>query len=189
VVSSFTERARIWWWRWAAALSIAVVLALWPVWATPDETPTDGGKPLAANLSFTLKDMHGADVRLADFRGRPIVLNFWATWCGPCLAEIPVLNAIADAYRAQRLAVLGISVDDAPDDLRRFAVDHKMSYPLLVGRGHDKMQEAYDAVMYVPITWLIRADGTIFLKHEGPATREWFDTQIKSLVASATEPE
>jgi len=184
LVEGSTPRARLWWWRWAAAASIGVVLAMWPVWATHDETPTEGGAPAAANLTFTLKDMHGADVRLADFKGRPIVLNFWATWCGPCLAEIPALNAVAEDYKAQRLAVLGISVDDAPEDLRRFAVDHTVTYPLLVGRGQDKMQETYDAVMFVPITWLIRADGTVFLKHEGPATREWFDTQIKALVQS-----
>jgi len=189
VVSSFTERARIWWWRWAAAAAIAAGFALWPAWGMHDETPTDAGAPVAANLAFTLKDMHGAEVRLADFKGRPIVLNFWATWCGPCRAEIPALIAIADEYRAERLAVLGISVDDAPEDLRRFAGEYRMNYPVLVGRGQDKMQETYDAVMYVPITWLIRADGTIFLKHEGPATREWLDTQIKSLVASTTEPE
>lgn len=184
-----TTRANLWWWRWAAAASIAVVLAMWPVWATRDVTPGEGGAKVPADLTFTLKNMDGADVRLVDFKGRPIVLNFWATWCGPCLKEIPDLMAVADAYRADRLAVLGISVDDAPEDLRRFAVEHNVNYPLLVGRGQDKMQETYDAVMFVPITWLIRADGTVFLKHEGPATREWLDTQIKSLIASGPENE
>jgi hypothetical protein len=59
---------------------------------------------------------------------------------------------------------------------------------VLVGLGQDKLQETYDAAMFVPITWLIRPDGTIFLKHQGPATREWLETQIKSLVAGAAEP-
>src|SRR5262252_2414348 len=94
-------------WRWAAAAAVAIVLAMWPLWATRDETPSG-----EANLGFTLHDMNGADVKLADFRGRPIILNFWATWCGPCRAEIPALVAIADEYKAQRLAVLGVSVDD-----------------------------------------------------------------------------
>ena len=170
-------------WRWAAAAAVAVALAMWPLWASDRETP---GR---ANLDFTLPDMNGANVRLADFRGRPIILNFWATWCGPCRAEIPALVAIADEYQPQRLAVLGVSVDDAPADLRRFAAEYRMNYPVLVGLGQDKMQETYDAAMFVPITWLIRADGTVFLKHQGPATPEWLRTQAKALVAGASEPE
>jgi len=64
-----------------------------------------------------------------------------------------------------------------------------MNYPVLVGLGQDTLQETYDAAMYVPITWLIRADGTVFLKHAGPATPEWLRTQAKALVAGASEPE
>jgi peroxiredoxin len=182
-VADATGRARAWRWRWAAAVAVAGVLAMWPLW------PRDDTSPVAADLGYTLKDMNGADVRLADFRGRPIVLNFWATWCGPCRTEIPALMAIADQYKAQHLAVLGISVDDAPDDLRRFAAEYQMNYPVLVGLGQDKMQETYDAAMFVPITWLIRADGTVFLKHQGPATPEWFQTQARALVAGASDPE
>ncbi|HEX5069308.1 MAG TPA: TlpA disulfide reductase family protein [Vicinamibacterales bacterium] len=172
--------------RWAAAAAVAVGLGMWPLWAIHDESP-DG--TVRANLEFTLPDMNGADVRLADFRGRPIILNFWATWCGPCREEIPALVAIADEYKAQRLAVLGVSVDDAPADLRRFAADYAMNYPVLVGLGQDALQETYDAAMFVPITWLIRADGTVFLKHQGPATPEWLRTQARALVAGASEPE
>jgi peroxiredoxin len=187
-VTENTGTARGFWrGRWAAAVAVAAVLGLSAVLAHLDEAPAAGAR-LAANLGFTLKDMHGAEVRLADFRGRPIVLNFWATWCGPCRAEIPALNAMADRYKAEKLAVFGISVDDQPADLRQFTTQTAMNYPVLVGLGQDKLRETYDAVMYVPITWLIRPDGTIFLKHQGPATREWLETQIKSLVAGAAEP-
>ena len=195
MVSDVTERpqrplkTRVGFLRWAAAASVAVVLAIWPLWATPDESPTENGAPVHANLGFTLPDMNGTDIHLGDFQGRPIILNFWATWCGPCRAEIPALVAIADEYRPQRLAVLGVSVDDAPADLRRFAAEYKMNYPVLVGLGQDTLQQTFDAAMYVPITWLIRADGTVFLKHAGPATPEWLRTQAKALVAGASEPE
>jgi thiol-disulfide isomerase/thioredoxin len=178
---------RFWRGRWAVAAAVAVVLGVSAVLAQLDEAPVPGA-PLAANLGFTLKDMHGADVRLADFRGRPIVLNFWATWCGPCRAEIPALNEMANRYKSDKLAIFGISVDDQPADLQKFTDQFAMNYPVLVGLGQDKLQETYDAAMFVPITWLIRPDGTIFLKHQGPATREWLETQIKSLVAGAAEP-
>jgi len=169
------------------AVAVAAVIGVSAVLANLDEAPANGAK-VTAGLGFTLKDLHGADVRLADFKGRPIVLNFWATWCGPCRAEIPALNEMADRYKADKLAVFGISVDDAPVDLQQFTAKIPMNYPVLVGRDQDKLLEAYDAVMYVPITWLIRPDGTVFLKHQGPATREWLDTQIRSLIASAAEP-
>jgi peroxiredoxin len=181
---------KLWWQRWLAAAVVAAALAVWAgssATGRPNEHALTVGE--AANFDFTLKDMNGADVRLSDFRGRPIVLNFWATWCGPCREEIPALIALVDDYKEQKLAVLGVSVDDAPEALRKYAAEAHMNYPVLVGFGHDNLQEAYDAVMAIPITWLIGADGKVFLKHPGPASREWFQTQVKSLVATPPESE
>jgi peroxiredoxin len=169
------------WRRWAAASVVAVAIAAWPGCAL-DDTVESGDR--AADLDFTLKDMNGATVRLADFRGRPIILNFWATWCGPCKIEIPAFVDLVNQYKAQNLTVLGVSVDDSPEDLRSFAAEYRMNYPVLVGMGQDKLQETYDAVMMIPVTWFIRPDGTIHMKHQGPATKEWFETQVKALVAA-----
>ncbi len=138
-----------------------------------------------ANLKYTLKDMNGQEVNLASFKGKPIVLNFWATWCGPCKVEIPIFVALTEQYRAQELTILGVSVDDSPEDLRKFAAEYKMNYPVLVGLGHDEFQEKYDAMLALPITWFIRADGTIMKRHLGPASKEWFETQVKALIAPA----
>lgn len=140
----------------------------------------------AANLDFTLKDMNGHDVNLASFRGKPIILNFWATWCGPCKAEIPALVQLAAQYKDQQLTVLGVSVDDSPEDLRRFAAEFKMNYPVLVGLGQDAFQEKYDAVLMIPVTWFIRPDGTVLKKHQGPASRDWFEAQVKAMLAPAS---
>jgi cytochrome c biogenesis protein CcmG/thiol:disulfide interchange protein DsbE len=140
-----------------------------------------------ARLDFTLNDMDGKPVRLADYKGRPLVLNFWATYCGPCKTEIPIFVDLVEKYRAQKLAILGISIDDSPAELRPFAAQYKMNYPVLVGLGHDELIETYDAVMFIPITWFIRPDGTVHAKHPGSATREWFDEQIRSLVAARSE--
>ena len=69
-----------------------------------------------AKLDFTLKDMNGATSVWPHYRGRPLVINFWATWCGPCKEEIPALIELAEKYKSSRLAVLGMSIDDKPDD-------------------------------------------------------------------------
>src|SRR3954466_13647287 len=74
-----------------------------------------------ANLEFTLKDMHGAKVHLADFKGKVILVNFWATWCPPCKAELPGLIALHQQYKDKGLVILGISEDDEPETLRNFA--------------------------------------------------------------------
>jgi thiol-disulfide isomerase/thioredoxin len=122
-----------------------------------------------ADLDFTLKDMDGRVVRLSDYKGRPLILNFWATWCGPCRQEIPAFVELAEKYKARNLTVLGVSVDDRPEALRAFAAQFKINYPLLVGLGEDRLQETYDAAMGIPITWFI-GPWHVHLKQDGPAT-------------------
>lgn len=176
--------AQVFRWRpWLGAALVAVAIAMWPGWGTR----AFPGTANAARLDFVLKDMNGTVVRLADYRGRPIVLNFWATWCGPCRLEIPALVELMNKYRDQNLAVLGVSVDDAPADLQRFAEEYHMNYPVLVGRGQDEFQAAYDAAVAIPVTWFIRADGTIYLQQQGPATKAWFDAQVKALVGAGPQ--
>ena len=160
----------------ATAVAIAVAFIVLPAKAPEG----------AANLNFTVEDMNGKTVRLADYRGRPVILNFWATWCGPCRIEIPELNALADEYKAEGLAVLGVSVDDEPETLRKFTERVPMNYPVLVGRGHTDLQQTYDAVVAVPVTWFIRADGTVQAVQKGGAERGWFAAQAKLLVKSAS---
>jgi thiol-disulfide isomerase/thioredoxin len=158
-----------------AAGLLAVAIAMWPACSQdhPDAT--------RANLGFVLKDMSGKDVRLADLKGRPMLINFWATWCGPCKAEIPILMELAEKYKEEDFTVLGVSIDDSPELLQQFAARHNVNYPLLVGAGHDDLLEAYDAGFVVPVSWLIRRDGTVAAKKSGGASREWFETQVKAL--------
>jgi thiol-disulfide isomerase/thioredoxin len=170
--------------RTILALGVAATLAFGHACTSSEVQPAPTAN--AANLDFTLKDMNGKEVNLASFRGKPIILNFWATWCGPCKAEIPALIQLADQYRSEQLTVLGVSVDDSPEDLKRFAAEYKMNYPVLVGLGQDAFQEKYDAVVMIPITWFIKPDGTVLRKHQGPATKDWLETQIKAMVAAGT---
>jgi cytochrome c biogenesis protein CcmG, thiol:disulfide interchange protein DsbE len=144
--------------------------------------PAADPKIQLAKLDFVVKDMAGENVRLADFKGRPIVINFWATWCGPCKEEIPALVQLVDQDTTHRFTVLGVSTDDKPGDLRKFAAEYKMNYPVLVGLGHDDLLEAYDAQVAVPISWVVDACGVVAVKHMGIWTKAEFETAVRKLL-------
>lgn len=166
--------------RWLRAGIVAVVLGAWPACSGldhDDEVPSAG----APSLDFVLQDMNGKDVRLADFKGRPVLINFWATWCPPCKAEIPWFVEFAEKYRDERLAVIGISVDDTAEDVRTFAEEYGVNYTMLVGLGHDELRQAYDAEAVIPVSWLIKPDGTVFAKAQGIHSKDWFEDKIKAL--------
>jgi thiol-disulfide isomerase/thioredoxin len=174
--------------HYVLAALVAGAIAVWPGACSRGRIPAGqgdeagGAKATKAKLSYTLKDMSGKDVKLADYAGKPIILNFWATWCGPCKDEIPGLVAISRKYRDQGLTVLGVSIDDSPEDLQKFAAEYAMTYPVLVGFGHDDMLEEYEATFAVPVSWFIKPDGTVYLKHEGTQTREWFEQQALAIL-------
>jgi thiol-disulfide isomerase/thioredoxin len=182
---------------WLAMGSVALALGL--LWAASDltqppafesggtvasdgEGPPDAsfaGKP--APLNFTLKDMNGVDVNLESFKGRVILLNFWATWCGPCKLEIPDLVELQHDY-GDDLVVLGFSVDDTVEQLRPYASEYKMNYPVLVGLGHENVQEAYGPLFGIPVTVLIGRDGRIAKKMSGIRSKQQFEREIKALL-------
>ncbi len=137
-----------------------------------------------APLDFTLKDMNGVDVKLAAFKGKPIVMNFWATWCGPCRAEIPSLVELQKQYgdEGQDVVILGISVDDPVEKLKPYASQMKMNYPVLVGNGRDDVQDAFGPLWGIPVTVFIDRDGRIAKKHSGIASKEQFEQEIKALL-------
>jgi thiol-disulfide isomerase/thioredoxin len=144
--------------------------------------PVDGafnGKP--APLNFTLKDMNGIDVKLESFRGKVILLNFWATWCGPCRVEIPYLIELQRQY-ADDLVILGVSVDDPMEKLKPYATEMKINYPLLVGNGRQDFQDAYGPFWGIPVTVFVSRDGLIHKKHSGIASKEQFEHEITSLL-------
>jgi len=175
--------AQVWKNRWLRAAVAALALVWWPACVNDAADDHGGDVPSAGtpSLDFVLKDMDGNDVRLADFKGRPILINFWATWCPPCKAEIPWFIEFAETYKAERLAVIGISVDDPPEEIRKFAADRKINYPMLVGLGQDELRQAFDASAVVPVSWLIKADGTVFARARGIHAKAWFENKIKAM--------
>ena len=131
-------------------------------------------------LDFTVQDPAGKPVNLSTYRGKPLLINFWATWCGPCKEEIPALIALADKYK--NVTVVGISVDDKPADLEKFAADNKVNYVLLTSLDNDELREAYDAQVGVPVSWAVHSNGCPLVTKQGGATREWFEEQFKALL-------
>jgi len=134
-----------------------------------------------ANFNFAVKDMHGATVQLASFKGRPLVVNFWATWCPPCKLEIPWFIEFKKQYAGDGLEILGVSIDDPAPELIAFSSEHKMNYPVLLGLDQEKLLAAYDAEVSVPVTWFIKKDGTVQARTIGINSKQYFETQIKAL--------
>jgi len=152
--------------------------------AEDDATADAKAAGKAAPLDFTLKDMNGVDVKLASFKGKPIVMNFWATWCGPCRAEIPSLVELQTQYNTAgtEVVILGVSVDDPVEKLKPYASQMKMNYPVLVGNGREDVQDAFGPLWGIPVTVFIGRDGKIAKKHSGIASKEQFEQEIKALL-------
>ena len=180
--------------RWTIATLAAVALA-WttligemPWLADPDAqvTPPSGAAcpadAKAATLNYTLKDINNRNIRLSDYKGKVILLDFWATWCGPCKVEIPWFVEFHNKYGKDGLQVIGVSVDDPLAKLKPYVSAMKMTYPVLQGLGHDGLLDAYGATLALPTTVLISRDGKICQKHVGMASKDAFENGIKSLL-------
>jgi len=107
---------------------------------------------------FTLADIGGKQHKLSDYRGKDIMLVFWATWCRPCLIEIPHLIELRNAVSPDKLAILAISNED-PAKVKKFATDHKINYTVLLNPR--RLQEPYNMVNAIPSSFFIDADGKI----------------------------
>jgi thiol-disulfide isomerase/thioredoxin len=126
--------------------------------------------------------MHGKDVRLADYKGKVVMMNFFATWCGPCKVETPWFVELQDEYREQGVAFLGVQIEDDPQLLEAFATEYKVNYPMLVANDRTDLQEAYGPFWGIPVTVMIQRDGTICKRHSGLATKDQFERDIKALL-------
>jgi thiol-disulfide isomerase/thioredoxin len=135
-----------------------------------------------ANLNFTLKDVKGKDVSLTEFKGKVVLLDFWATWCGPCKIEIPHFIEFQNAYGPEGFQVIGVSVDDTADKLEPYVSEMKMNYPVLQGLGHDDLQDAYGPIFGIPVSVLISREGKICATHTGLTGKDVFEREIKSLL-------
>jgi peroxiredoxin len=130
---------------------------------------------------FTLRDANGTFVKLSDYRGKVVLLNFWATWCGPCALEIPWFIEFEQEYKARGFEVLGISMDDDGwDAVKPYVSEHKMNYRVLL--GDDSVSQLYGGVDALPTTFIIDRDGKIAFVNVGLAGKDEYLGEIQSLL-------
>ncbi len=176
-----------------ALLALVLAVGLYFVnryWVAPATARQAQAKSTAEHPfapQFSLTDISGQKLNLADYKGKAVLLDFWATWCGPCRIEIPAFVELQNRYRDQGFAIIGISMDDSPEPVRDFYKQFKMNYP--VALGDEKLGELYGGILGMPTTFLIGRDGRIYAKHIGAADPAVFEKEIRELLAAhgATE--
>jgi thiol-disulfide isomerase/thioredoxin len=144
-------------------------------------TPKLEGKPAPA---FTLVDLAGKKVSLADFKGKPVLITFWATWCGPCKLEMPWLEEFNKKYAPQGLVTLGIATDEVPKSVVTGVIQKAgVTYTTLL--ADDKVTDAYGGVSYVPQSFYVDRTGKIFLETAGlnDDGKDEIEANIKKLLA------
>jgi peroxiredoxin len=164
-------------------LGLLIVVSTTPsraVQSTQSDICVPNGK--TASLDFVLKDIDGKDVSLSAYKGKVIVLDFWATWCAPCRIEIPNFVELYKKYRSEGFVVLGVSVDDPVSKLKPFARELKMNYPVLIGLNRDDIKDAFGPPPGYPTSFVIGRDGKICSQHTGFVPKEEFERKIKGLL-------
>ena len=130
---------------------------------------------------FTLESLDGKSMKLSDFRGKAVLLNFWATWCGPCKIEMPWFVELQNQYAAQGFQIVGVAMDDASkEDIGKFAKDMGVNYPILIGK--ESVGDQYGGVPALPESFLIGRDGKIVDKIIGLRGKAEIEDAIKKAI-------
>lgn len=127
---------------------------------------------------FVFKDMQGQSQRLSDYRGKWVLVNFWATWCSPCLEEIPDLVALHEAHKNTDLVVIGVALDSDKDSVVEFVAKKHVSYPIVY--GDYTMASQVGEVEALPTSFLYDPAGKLVSYQEGVVTRASVESYIKS---------
>ncbi|MDA1312203.1 MAG: TlpA disulfide reductase family protein [Acidobacteria bacterium] len=135
-------------------------------------------KPAA---DFTLKDAEGRDVKLSDYKGKVVLLNFWATWCGPCKIEMPWFVDFQRKYKDRGFSVIAVSLDDEGwEVVRPFTDRFELNFPVVV--GSNEMADQYGGIAALPTTFIINKEGQIVISHMGLVGRGEYEEDIEGLL-------
>jgi peroxiredoxin len=141
----------------------------------PPDSLDPAGKPAP---DFTLVSLDGKTVTLSDYRGQAVLLNFWATWCGPCKIEMPWFVELQKEYGPQGLQIVGVAMDDASkDEIQKFVKEMGVNYTILLGK--EAVGQQYGGVDVLPTTFFIDRDGKIVSREFGLQSRSLFVDNIK----------
>jgi peroxiredoxin len=133
---------------------------------------------------FELASLSGQNVKLSSYRGKAVLLNFWATWCAPCKIEMPWFVDLYKQYQPQGLEIVGVAMDDSgKDEIERFAKEMKVNYTVL--QGTEKVGDAYGGVEFLPETFIIDRNGKIVKTLFGIHSESDFEDGIKQALATA----
>jgi cytochrome c biogenesis protein CcmG, thiol:disulfide interchange protein DsbE len=168
----------------AAPLLLSVLLVFAPACRSSRSPATQAENPLAPD--FTLQDLTGHPLTLSSYRGKVVLLDFWATWCGPCREEVPRFVEMQNRYGGRDLQILGVSMDDSPEPVREFQQNFKMNYPVVMGTA--KTGELYGGVLGLPIAFVIDQQGRIRAKHIGATPISTFEREITKLLPDGATP-
>jgi thiol-disulfide isomerase/thioredoxin len=137
----------------------------------------------AARPDFSLPDLDGVMHNVAEWDGKVVAINFWATWCPPCRKEIPEFVALQRKYAGRGLQFVGVALEQ-PDPVRPFAAEHQMNYPILVGEMEViQVAESYgNLIGALPYTVLVGRDGKIAFAHAGPLSKEQAEAALSPLL-------
>ena len=135
--------------------------------------------------AITLTDLDGNTLNLSRYKGKVVLINFWAAWCTPCRGEIPQFTALQDKYASQGFQTVGISMEDSESTLRDFCRESKVNYPVVM--GNQKIAEAFGGVLGLPTTFLVGREGLIHEKHEGETDFRRLEQGIKHLLQSPAQ--
>ena len=132
---------------------------------------------------FALADLSGKTVKLSDFKGKVVIVDFWATWCGPCRMEIPDFVRLQSKYREKGLAIVGLSLDaDGASSVKPFADEHDINYTMLI--ANDETAKSYGGITAIPTTFVIDRQGRIVQKFLGAMSAKTFEDAIQPLLES-----
>ena len=135
---------------------------------------------------FALAGLDGKTLKLSDFRGKAVLLNFWATWCEPCKVEMPWFVQLQQQYGPQGFQVLGVAMDDSdPKEIQEFAKKMSVNYPIVVGK--EAVGNDYGGIPYLPSTFYIDRDGKVIDRVYGLVSRSEIEGSIKKALSSARQ--
>jgi cytochrome c biogenesis protein CcmG/thiol:disulfide interchange protein DsbE len=168
-------------WLVVAAVLPLVLLVAWGAVLVSRDSGGRGASIGTQAPDFALADLDGNPVRLADLRGRPVIVNFWASWCGPCVDEFPVLEEAARDHAADGLAIVGIVFRDNSEAARSFMSRMQATWPAAMDPGED-IAERY-GIFGPPETFFIDADGMVVARQIGPLSSSDMERHLSGLVS------